>query len=413
MSDFDRMTTQLRQDVSRTRWPAPDDIRAAGSRRAGRRVGLGAAAVVVIVVAAIAVAVGTGNRQGITPGHPDPTATAPATSSPSTPTPGGRLAARQLVFVSADVGWMLASGPSIVHTTDGGRSWTVLPALPSDVPADGSTLLFADDRTGYLYAPDVLYLTRDGGTTWVRQPGGAFAMDLANGTVLRVSSTTVGCPPACTFQISRAPVGTADWHITKAEAGSGLGASLRRVGHRAVAVLYRNLAGGVSAHATLLTSADDGTTWATHPDPCGTSQGQESASGAMAMAADGSTTVLCFLRGGPSPTRTQVITSTDGGITFGPPHTTPNSALTVGAADATTVFVSALEGSTHRLYRSTDGGAQWTVVATGPDPVPNGAVAPTRIDFPTAQTGYWLPGYATVFLTTDSGATWTARLVNA
>jgi photosystem II stability/assembly factor-like uncharacterized protein len=51
------------------------------------------------------------------------------------------------------------------------------------------------------------------------------------------------------------------------------------------------------------------------------------------------------------------------------------------------------------------------VVATAPDPVPDGAVVTTRIMFAVSMpTGWWQPGYATLFTTTDGGLNW-SRLV--
>jgi photosystem II stability/assembly factor-like uncharacterized protein len=44
--------------------------------------------------------------------------------------------------------------------------------------------------------------------------------------------------------------------------------------------------------------------------------------------------------------------------------------------------------------------------------VPGGSVTPGRILFPLDQAhGWWLPGYSTVFSTTDAGRTWARYLV--
>jgi len=86
--------------------------------------------------------------------------------------------------------------------------------------------------------------------------------------------------------------------------------------------------------------------------------------------------------------------------------------LDFGASSKSTLFVCTLEGRTLRLYRTGNGGTQWTVVAIAPDTVADGAVAPIRIVFPSdpAQ-GWWLPGYATAFSTTDAGRTWNPFMV--
>ena len=188
---------------------------------------------------------------------------------------------------------------------------------------------------------------------------------------------------------------------------------LVRRGHRAIVAKYGNLAGGVSARATLLISDDDGHTWTTRADPC-PARGPtgEVAAEQMAMAPDGSTTVLCYVRGGADPAQRMVVTSTDGGVSFGPPHTIPDSVLTVGAANATTLFVSTLSDQIHQLRRSTDAGANWSTVASAPGTVPDGADVPTVVAFPLdPQTGYWLTGQASsMFVTHDSGQHWSAQV---
>jgi hypothetical protein len=237
VSDFERLTTQLRGDVSRALWPEPDAIRTRGNRRAARRAAAGASLAVIVVLAAVAVAVslGRGRDSAIVPiGTPTgtvvPSPSTPPSSEPVPATP----AARDVSFVSPDVGWLLTGGPSMMDTTDGGRTWTTLPPLPADVPADATRIRFADATTGYLYGPSVLYLTTDGGRNWTRQLGGAFALDLADGTALRVSSNSQGCPPGCQFDISWAPIGTADWQTVKTTQNSWVAADLARSGRRAV-----------------------------------------------------------------------------------------------------------------------------------------------------------------------------------
>jgi photosystem II stability/assembly factor-like uncharacterized protein len=432
MSDLNRIVRQLRQDVAHSPWPQPEEIRSRGARRTAGQVLAAMAAAIIVLVAGSAAAFAIAHRTDhgsppagtVTASASETAPSASATAQPSTAEPTGTVSGilpsgstvDDLTFVSATHGWLFAATPCpkgtctvIVHTTDGGHTWTTLAAPPSDVPLPGAPsagLRFANDQIGYLYSssPAAFYLTRDGGSTWVQQPGPTYAIELANGTALRVTSTVASCVPGCTYQILRAPVGSGQWTTVATPAGAGV-VQLLRTGHRAFVAMYGNFAGGASAHARLLTSADDGATWTSRPDPCGTRQGTESDAIRMAVADDGSMTMLCYVRAGNSGP-TFVVTSTDGGATFGPQRPTPGSGLTVGAASAGTLFVSTLDGTTLHLYRSGDGGATWTVTATAPEQISQGTVPDGEAGFENAQDGWWLPGRGTVFATTDAGGTW-------
>ena len=429
MSDLDRIVGQLRQDVADRRWPEPNQIRSRGARRTVGQVVAGVAAAVAVLVAgsagAFAIAHG-GTDHGIPASTVSPSPTSapspsvsagpsslgPITRAPSLLSAGSTV--DDLTFVSPTVGWLLAATPcptgtclAIVHTTDGGRTWTGLPAPPADVPTLGAQLRFANAQTGYLYSSSSpgFYRTGDGGSTWVAQSGPAHAIEVANGTALRITSTVPGCLPGCSYRIVRAPVGGDRWTTVATPTATGA-VQLLRTGHRAFAALYGNQAGGVSAHAQLLTSSDDGATWTTRPDPCGTRQGVESDGTRMAVADDGSMTMLCTVRSGTGSTF--VVTSTDGGATFGPQRPTPGRGLTAGAASASILFVSTLDGATLHLYRSEDGGTTWTVAATAPEQITQGEVPDGEAGFQNADDGWWLPGRGTVFATTDAGRTWTS-----
>jgi hypothetical protein len=89
-----------------------------------------------------------------------------------------------MTFVSASEGWVLGTAPcavqpctSIVRTTDGGASWTGIPAprvpLASNGPAGLSPglshLRFASPLDGFAFGSQ-LWATHDGGATWQHVP---------------------------------------------------------------------------------------------------------------------------------------------------------------------------------------------------------------------------------------------------
>ena len=68
-------------------------------------------------------------------------------------------------FVSQSVGYGLTTTGQLVHSTDGGASWS-----PVGLQSAGSALCFGSAQTGYVsdQSGDVL-VTSDGGTTWTRR----------------------------------------------------------------------------------------------------------------------------------------------------------------------------------------------------------------------------------------------------
>jgi photosystem II stability/assembly factor-like uncharacterized protein len=341
------------------------------------------------------------------------------------PVPKG-FVAHDLTFVSANEGWLLGTAPcstkpctSIVHTTDGGKTWAGIPAPKAELEVNGQNscagsgpcvrgLRFANSTVGYAYGSTALYLTTDGGKTWKQQPGQALGVELANNTVVRVSTVSEGCPPGCTFKLSTAPLGSAtftDAKVTGAAPLLGNNVQLLREGHAAYAEIFQNVAGGAEdAHATLLTSTDDGRTWTVRADPCGSSGGQEADSTQMAVADDGSLSVLCRTRSGAAAF---VRTSTDHGASFGSPHAAPAGATAfgLGAASAKTLLLVQLGDGQDTLVRTADGGATWSKVATAAAPT-SGDLGMAAIGFQSGTTGRWAPGGGRVLSTRDTGKTW-------
>ena len=73
-----------------------------------------------------------------------------------------RLVVRPIFFVNVNEGWAIDNWNNIVHTTNGGKIWTI------QSPSDGNSLnslFFINDREGWASGDGILH-TSDGGETW-------------------------------------------------------------------------------------------------------------------------------------------------------------------------------------------------------------------------------------------------------
>jgi len=317
-----------------------------------------------------------------------------------TPVPSSDLAA--VVFVGDAHGFAL-----VVHGTqtllavsaDGGDTWTVAdPNLPVSFPAQFE---FADDTHGYLWggAPSAsgtvpLWITSDGGRTWARAGIGPVVSDVSaiGPDVWAVVGT---CPirptagPSCPVVLE---VSTDDGRTWSAAAAappvsenaevtvSDQNIELARITHaRAYVLTFASRTGSPGPAGSLTYTADGGRTWAARPDPCPSyfDTGEQ-------MAASG-TDDLWFICASQASAGTQA----------------------------------------KALYRSSDGGVQWTLTAAANAPVlTGGTVLAAAGGLPTGgyvtpyslghenlavltATDAWLfPDRAGVYATTDGGRTW-------
>jgi Photosynthesis system II assembly factor YCF48 len=97
------------------------------------------------------------------------------------PEPGRCLPIRSVHFISPRYGFAVAggrditdfgpeaprTGGAVLATSDGGRSWRVLPG-----PADAQTVCFSGPQAGWLGAGGRLYRTTDGGRSWAQVTAG-------------------------------------------------------------------------------------------------------------------------------------------------------------------------------------------------------------------------------------------------
>jgi photosystem II stability/assembly factor-like uncharacterized protein len=314
-----------------------------------------------------------------------------------------------LSFVGTEHGWALghracAAGTcqTLYSTADGGRSWK--PLAPPPKPVDH--IRFASDSIGYAFSAAndgaTFAMTTNGGSSWTKQPGSADALEILNGTVIRVVDGG-GCPPGCAYRVELSAPGSTSWHAVAlpGRPGSGDGVALVRTGHDAYLANYGHTAGGGSSARTMLEiSHDDGASWTRRGDPCPTGTGAKEVDLAqLTTAPDGSVVAICA--GRVAGAGYFVIVSTDHGRTF---HAASRTALgaaavsALGAATARDVLV-----MSDQLYRSTDGGNHFAKVV-GPSQA-------SFMGFETTSVGRVLSGANTVWTTRNGGASWTSHRV--
>jgi len=366
---------------------------------------------------------------------PAPAATHPsAMASPAGAPAGSPLGGSflmDLTWVSDQHGWALAAAPCgprlcarLATTTNGGRTWTALPAPPGCARVVGCVnhIRFATATVGYLFGP-ALFQTGDGGRRWHRVPSRPVeALEPSAGTVVRVVYDHTGCPGPCDYTLQETTAGSPSWHtmvrIPAARAAWSVAAQVIRQGTSVIYVpMYGHVSGGASrAYSLIFRSTDGGATWQRAGDPCAAIGPQEHDTTALAAAPGGFAAVLCTPRGGTGGMF--VRTSADDGLSWGRPHLVPGATkdyLSLIAAASATHLVLATGGDTgggpvtYRLLASADGGLHWSTAVTGTTQLSPAAPAATFLGFEDARVGRWLSDAHDIWTTHDGGLRWIRR----
>lgn len=396
--------------------PVPSVRAGMRRRRRGQQLQAFCAAVAVLAVggtASLLLSDARGPRTG-----PLPVVTQPGAE----PAPQGFLA-EDLSWVSVEDGFAVGTAPCaqgrcvhVLRTGDGGGSWsdTAGDGLPTSCEASCPTRVrFADTDVGYLFGP-TLFMTTDGGASWTHQPGlSTYGLETARGTAVRVV-TDRGCP-GCRFEVQRSAVGTSGWATVQRSGLLRSDAELARQVHDVVIALKANPAGGAGdAHTSLLLSRDDGATWTTRRDPCGSTSSNDTGevdATHVVLSLAGDVVALCRRRERlDSGGSTSVTLSGNGGATFSAPTGLPPG---YDAGRVTGAGQGLLLAETYRpddartavLQRSTDGGRTWTEVARAA--LPGGETDAPYLAFSTTSVATWVPQPGTsVWRSSDGGVTW-------
>jgi photosystem II stability/assembly factor-like uncharacterized protein len=313
--------------------------------------------------------------------------TASAQPASGNPPPPKGFEADSASFVTAQTGFVLGTrhcselpcAARLTRTTDGGKTWTALPApavslVPpvTATPASAvSTVRFENASDGWLFGPG-LWATTDGGKQWrqVPLPGVVVALAASDGVVFASAEPANG--GLNQTRLYRSKVGSTTWARV---AGVTPSAALAVSGHSVWAGIAPALA----------TSTDGGRHWSTLPFHCPASH--IDASG-LAAASTADVALACSNSGFPQPGQSQkdVFTSTDGGRTFTlaghPAEAGETGLLAMPPGQPTLITLTAISGASY-LYQSVNGGAAWHR-ATYFD----GGLSFRDLAYVTASTGY-------------------------
>jgi hypothetical protein len=351
------------------------------------------------------------------------TSTAP-TTAPTTTRRG--FSPVSVTCASAKTGWVLGtvsagsvSKLAVVHTTDGGSTWTSSPA--PDVTFDSgardlATIRFADSKNGWITAPvtttssgplpSTLWSTHDGGVSWqqvaVPDGGHVTALEASDGAFQLAELATKGSEGTAVFLYSAAAASDS-W----VRSGTSL-----PIGAGPVASAQLTLQGGegwamevdrtVGAGARLISGA-----WELWTPPC------SDANGSASVAASSTTDLVALCdegSWGPPSAGTSagpwLFDSSDGGSHFvavgALPKTAASGAYSVATPPGEPKVV-VVGGS--GLVATFDGGNTWsTVYPASPRQV-------RVLGFTTPDEGCAIvtgdTNASTLLMTHDGGATWT------
>lgn len=310
-------------------------------------------------------------------GSTAPTRTSPATppasahTSTPPPTPVSQLFAPATAwFATTSLGWAVGTVPcdggttlcaAMVHTTDGGTSWTSVsppPFLDLTDPFHAPVIrmtpagegLLTDGRPG-----DPLWITHDAGARWSKAslPGAPAdaevdAVDLGPDDAYVVAGDRSG------RRIYTSPLGSDTLTATGPDlVGTDGAVDLTSAGTRTWVLSSPGLPG----QTPRLWRSDDGTAWTALPLPCG-------AGSTGRIAAADTTHVVVGCQSEPRGPNAEkgFFTSADGGLTFtAGAHLAPDGYLRSVATPSTSVIIAAATSDNDLLVRSGDGAKTFVV----------------------------------------------------
>jgi uncharacterized protein (TIGR03437 family) len=310
------------------------------------------------------------------------------------PYSAGRVAAMAVDPRNANVAYLGAAGGGIWKTTDGGQNWTPLtddqPSLSTGAIAlapSNPDIVFVgtgeQNNSGDSYYGAGILKSTDGGQTWTQIEGpfvGPFSASRTSGGGARIGAVAVHPtnPNVVLAAVDRTPASTAGIYLTT-DGGSTWRLALGgAVGTDIVfnpfdaSVVYAALGStGGSASNGVYKSTDAGATWS-RSGGSGTTALPATNVGRIALAIAPSSPAILYagIQNSASQSLLGLYKSTDAGQNWSrvaaPDYCTAqcgyNNVVRVSPINPNVVVAAGLPP-----YRSTDGGATWTNIATGID----------------------------------------------
>lgn len=361
-----------------------------------------------------------------TPATSKPTSTRLAGANLATPNVSRRatagIAPSSVTFVNGSVGAVIGETTSscprgceaVAGTTDYGQTWFGVnppPAGPANGDSGVSQIRFLEQRNGWAFGP-ALYVTHDGGATWVRVTGlPGRVIDLATiggsayAVVARCTGTGASYAEGCTsFQLYTSPYYANSFQRVP---GAGGQAAVTPGG-----LQLTHPTGYLLAEHHLFTGSPNGGAWQAISaitglvPACLDGNGHQAASSEHGLIAPGASGILYLLcQGGRAPV---LYESTDSGQTWQRDGqiNTPGTATSMAVAP----FTGAIVVATNAAIVYSANGHRWSR-ATLSGPAPTGGFSFVGM---TTANGVALaagPQSKLVYITNDGGQTWHATRV--
>ena len=298
--------------------------------------------------------------------------------------------------------------PAIVHTTDGGTTWTPIPApkttvgrSPVDETSTGiSAIRFANAKDGWAYGPE-LWTTHDGGAAWAKSSIAGLPKD----SPVRALEAARGMVHAVVydggqdFRIASGKVASNAWTLASVRVPVGAGPVPRPQ-------LVLSGTGGwvLENDRTVVAGAQlRNGSWVTWKPVCLDVVGPA----VLAASSASNLVAACDVGAMADPQGDHVFASSDGGATFAEvgPATPLSTATVIATPGVSTIVIGGTVDAGSELFTSSDGGKTWSGV------LPPAAATFADLGFTTPTQGIVIQteqsGTSRMLMSHDAGKTWT------